>query len=88
MLLVGVGHLDGEDEEALSNMRSARLSRAEDSCFNLVAKASKVSLDLLVSDLEEGRDVFEEADSGLDFSDPVEEIGPKVARIRLAKSLP
>lgn len=82
---LGVCHT--EDEQPLPPMRRARLSRAEYSARNPVARSFEISLDASIAHSQVSCDVFEEHDSRLYFSNNPKYIGPQVAFIALAKAL-
>ena len=76
-----------QDEQPAPAVASARFSRCEQARLNRVTQAVKASDDVGESQREVALDVFAEDPFGADLVDDAGDVGPEVARIRLAPSL-
>lgn len=78
---------DGQDEQALAEVRKADFLRREESCLKRVTKPLKVSPDHAEAFREVSPDVFEEQELGSSLDDVSTERGPDPARVGCAEAL-
>jgi hypothetical protein len=77
--------MTAEEEEPITSVRCANIGRSESTVLRVEPERGQIGQDLVegssFADREEARDVFEEDERRLDFSEKSSNMGPEPARV-------